>query len=317
MHSYSSFILYLCRKFLVCIMKYTLLAIVILLSLSNVAAQELKCNVTFNTSKISGTNKQVFETLRKAVDDFMNQRQWTNLKYQPNERIDCSMTFIVSSYTDNVMRCELLVQSRRPVYGTTYSTPMLNLRDKEVVFSYAEFDQLELTNSYENNLTAVLAYYAYIMLGYDMDSYARLCGTPMFQLAENIVNMSQSRTDEGAVGWKAFESNRNRYALISCLVGERYRNMRAFSYTYHRLALDKMVTNVDKARARIAEGLNIVRETNKTDPNGYAIQIFIDSKSDELVNMFKKGTTEEKNNVYDHMTAINPTGTDIYNKIKE
>lgn len=280
-------------------------------------AQELRCNVMVNSAQITGTNKQVFETLKKSIEDFMNQRQWTNIPFAPNEKIDCSLSINIKDYKDNTVSCEFSVQSRRPVFGTSYTTTILNIRDREVNFTYNEYDQLEVNGTYDNNLTAVLAYYAYLIIGFDLDTYEKLGGTAMFQNAENIVSLSQSRSGSEADGWKAFSSNTNRYAITNCLLSERYRALREYSYTYHRLALDDMATNTSKARARIAEDLKVVRESNKLDPSNALVTIFINAKSDELVSIFKKGTSEEKNSVYDHLTAIDPAQTNEYNKIKQ
>ncbi|MDO4191565.1 MAG: DUF4835 family protein, partial [Bacteroidales bacterium] len=175
----------------------------------------------------------------------------------------------------------------------------------------------EINASYDNNLTAILAYYAYLIIGYDLDTYQKLGGTTMFQNAADIVSLSQSRSGSEADGWKAFTSNTNRYAIVNCLLSERYRAFREYSYTYHRLALDDMATNTAKARARIAEDLKVVRESNKLDPSNALVTNFINAKSDELVSIFKKGTNDEKELVYDHLTAINPTQTSEYNAIKQ
>ncbi len=280
-------------------------------------AQELRCNVMINYAQITGTNKQVFETLKKSIEDFMNQRTWTNIPFATNERIDCSLSINVKSYNDNIVSSEFSIQSRRPVFGTSYTTTILNIRDREVNFTYNEYDQLEVNGTYDNNLTAILAYYAYIIIGYDLDTYERLGGTQMFQQAENIVSLSQTRSGSEADGWKAFTSNTNRYAITNCLMSERYRALREYNYTYHRLALDDMANNTSKARARIAEDLKVIRESNKLDPSNALVTIFINAKSDELVSIFKKGTPEEKNSVYDHLTAINPTQTSEYNTIKQ
>lgn len=298
-------------------LRHVFVSLFLFLCFAPIHAQELKCNVMINYAQITGTNKQVFETFKKSVDDFMNQRQWTSLPYAQNEKIDCSLSIQVKQYENNTMSCEFTVQSLRPIFGTSYKTTILNLRDREVTFSYNEYDQLELNASYDNNLTAVLAYYAYLIIGFDLDTYERLGGTAMFQNAENIVSLSQSRSGSEGDGWKAFTSNTNRYAIVNCLMSERYRAMREYAYTYHRLALDDMATNTAKARARIAEDLKVVRESNKLDPSNAMVTIFINAKSDELVSIFKKGTPEEKNTVYDHLTAINPTRSNDYNQIKQ
>ncbi|MBR5468858.1 MAG: DUF4835 family protein [Paludibacteraceae bacterium] len=301
-------------------MKRNFLFILLLFFCGCFSAQELNCNLQINSSQIQIANKQVFETLQKELNDFMNNRHWTSGVYSVAERIDCNFMITIQSYADNVFSTELQVQARRPVYNSSYNTSTFNFKDEHFNFTYVEFDPIEInTTTYESNLTAVLAYYAYIIIGLDLDSYSKLGGTECFRQAENIVNLMQSKSDQSeALGWKAFESNRNRYALINNLMDERFRKYREFFYTYHRQGLDEMVSNVSNARAKIAEGLPILREINRMQPSAVAIQTFLDSKNEEIINLFsKKGTTKEKNDVYEIMTDVNPTLTSRYEAIKQ
>lgn len=301
-------------------MKRNFLFILLLFFCGCFSAQELNCNLQINSSQIQIANKQVFETLQKELNDFMNNRHWTSGVYSVAERIDCNFMITIQSYADNVFSTELQVQARRPVYNSSYNTSTFNFKDEHFNFTYVEFDPIEInTTTYESNLTAVLAYYAYIIIGLDLDSYSKLGGTECFRQAENIVNLMQSKSDQSeALGWKAFESNRNRYALINNLMDERFRKYREFFYTYHRQGLDEMVLNVSNARAKIAEGLPILREINRMQPSAVAIQTFLDSKNEEIINLFsKKGTTKEKNDVYEIMTDVNPTLTSRYEAIKQ
>lgn len=284
------------------------------------SAQELNCNLQINSSQIQIANKQVFETLQKDLNDFMNNRHWTSGIYAVGERIDCNFMITIQSYADNVFTTELQIQARRPVYNTSYNTSTFNFKDEQFNFTYVEYDPIEInTTTYESNLTAVLAYYAYIIIGLDLDSYSKLGGTECFRQAENIVNLMQSKSDQNeSAGWKAFESNRNRYALINNLMDERFRKYREFFYVYHRQGLDEMSMNVANARAKIAEGLPVLREINRMQPSAVAIQTFLDSKNDEIINIFsKKGTAKEKNDVYEIMTDVNPTLTSRYETIKQ
>lgn len=294
-------------------MKKILTALLALCTLP-LAAQELKCSVTVNTSQLQGTNKQVFETLQSALNEFMNSHHWTDLVYGTNERIDCSFLFNVTAYTDDAFTTSLQIQARRPVYGTSYTTPLFNFKDNSVNFSYVEFDPIEVNNNtFENNLTAVLAYYAYIIIGLDLDSYSKLGGTAAFQTAEQIVSLSQSRSDAEGKGWKAFDDDKNRYALINNLMDERFRKFREYFYEYHRLALDNMATNVDNGRARIASGLPVLREINRLYPSSIAIMSFLDAKNDELISLFssQKAPAQQRTEVYNVLMDINPAlGTD-------
>lgn len=285
----------------------------------NTFAQELNCQLQINSSQVQTSNKQLFETLQTALSDFINNHHWTNYVYTEEERIDCNILITIKTHTDNAFTADIQVQARRPVYNSSYFSPIFNFKDENFNFSYVEFDPIEINeNTYESNLTAVLAYYAYIIIGYDADSFSKLGGTPYFQQAENIVNLMQSRSDAEASGWKAFESTRNRYALINNLMDERFRNFREMFYSYHRLGLDEMTANVENARAKIASLLPTLKEINDMQPSAIATISFLDAKNDEIINIFsKKGTTKEKETIYELLTDINPTLTHRYEAIKD
>lgn len=288
------------------------------IAVATLRGQELKCNVTVNSSTIQGTNKQVFETLQKSLNEFMSNYKWTDMAFAPNERIECNFMIIVKDYTDDLFTTELQVQAKRPVFGTSYTTTLFNFKDQSFVFKYTEFDPIEINNStFESNLTAVLAFYTYVIIGLDLDSYARLGGNAMFQTAEQIVTVSQSRQDAESVGWKAFESDRNRYALIKNLTDERFRKFREFLYEYHRQGLDNMATNVENSRAKIAAGMPIVHQTFRENPGSIAILSFLDAKNDELINLFQKGTAKEKEDIHEILVSINPTLSNRYDEIKK
>ncbi len=289
------------------------------------SAQELNCNVTVNADQIDGSSKQIFSTLQQAISEYVNNTRWTSLTFAEIERIECNMMIIISSITtENVVTAELQVQARRPIYGTTYTTPTLNFKDNNFNFTYQEFDQLQYQeNVFTTNLTAMLAYYCYLIIGYDMDSFSRLGGTPYFQQCESIITACQTATmsDSELNGWTAFsrssDSNRNRYAIINNIMDDAFKGYREYFYTYHRLALDQMQSNVGNARARIVEGMPILQETYRSRPTTYLINCFLDTKADELVNIFQQGTPEEKKQVYDILMAIDPTRQNTYNKINE
>ena len=302
-----------------CGMKRLLLILACLMAMST-QAQELNCTVTINSDQIEGSNKNVFETLRQTIVEYINNNRWTNMTFAESEKIECSMMIIVNSVKDNLYSCEMQLQAKRPVYGTTYSTPLLNFSDKNFIFSYQEFDRIEYQqNLFTTNLTAMIAYYVYLILGHDCDSYQKLGGTPYFQACEDIVNACQSASMDATEqkGWKAFDSNRNRYALINNLMDEAFKKYREYYYTYHRLGLDMMTSNVANARATIAEGLPVLREANRARPATYIINTFLDAKADELTNIFSKGTDKEKKAVYEILMDIDPTRNNLYDKIVE
>ncbi|MBO4665597.1 MAG: DUF4835 family protein, partial [Paludibacteraceae bacterium] len=282
-------------------MRKLICAICMLVALG-VQGQELNCTVTINSDKIEGSNKSIFETLKQTITEYMNNNRWTNMTFAEKEKIECTLMIIVDAIKDDLFICEMQLQSKRPVFNASYTTPLINFRDKDFVFTYQEYDRIEYQqNTFTNNLTAMLAYYVYLIIGHDCDSYQRLGGSPYFQACEDIVNACQSASmsAEELKGWKAFDSNRNRYALINNLQDEAFKKYREYYYEYHRLGLDMMAANVDNGRAMIAKGLPILRETNRARPATYVVNTFLDAKSDELTNIFQKGTDKEKKEVYE------------------
>lgn len=299
-------------------MKRILLFITSLVYVFGLNAQELNCTVTINSDQVQGSNKEMFNTLKQSIEEFVNTSRWTNMTFQEKERIECSMLLVVKSVQDGIVNCEFTCQSRRPVYGTSYYTPTMNFKDNNFVFSYQEYDRLDYQQStFTTNLTALLAYYCYLIIGHDMDSFAKLGGTPYFQICENIVTSAQSTSLDNteAAGWKAFESNRNRYALINNLMDEAFKKYRTFYYDYHRHGLDEMTNNVSNARARIAKDIKVLKEAYNARPATYVVNTFLDAKADELVNIFKKGTSEEKKIVYELLMDIDPTRQSTYDEI--
>ena len=296
-----------------------IVAILALIAMSiAMTAQELKCTISINSEQVQGSNKAVFTTLQKSMEEFVNTQRWTNMTFQEKERIECSMMIVVKSVQDNMFVCEFTCQSRRPVFGTTYTTPTLNIKDANFTFTYQEYDRMEFQhNTFTSNLTAMVAYYCYLIIGHDMDSFAKLGGTPYFQICEDIVTSAQSASLDNAemVGWKAFESNRNRYALTNNLMDEAFKKYRAYYYDYHRHGLDEMVNNVANGRARIAKDIKVLKEAYNARPATYLVGTFLDAKSDELVNIFKSGTADEKKMVYELLMNIDPTRQDTYENI--
>jgi len=290
-----------------------LVSICLLLCTVVVQSQELNCTVQINSDQVQGTNKSVFNTLQKSITEFLNNRKWTELTFANTERIECTMSIIVKKVEVDAFTAEIQIQSRRTIYNSTYYSPLFNFKDNSFSFNYKEFDQLEMNeNTITSNLTAVLSYYAYIIIGYDMDSFTRLGGTSAFQAAESIVNAAQGAD---LAGWKAFESTRNRYALVNNLLDEAFKKYRNYFYEYHRLGLDEMTTNATNARARIAAGLPLLREANRARPSAIIISSFLDAKNDELINIFSNGSTKEKTEAVEVLSDVNPTATSRYEAI--
>ena len=299
-------------------MRRILYVIVMTLLVCGVRGQELQCTVNINSEQVQGSNQSLYTTLQQSIEEYVNTLRWTNMTFQSKERIECSMLIVVKSVQDNVFTCEFTCQSRRPVYETSYQTPTLNVKDDYFVFTYQEHDRLEFqTSTFTSNLSALLAYYCYLIIGHDMDSFQKLGGTPYFQMCENIVSSAQSASlsDTELAGWKTFESNRNRYALINNLMDEAFKKYRLYYYDYHRHGLDEMVNNVGNGRARIAKDIKVLKEAYNARPATYVVNAFLDAKADELVNIFKKGTSEEKKMVYDLLMDIDPTRQNTYDEI--
>lgn len=294
-------------------MKNYLLILCFILFAGFLHAQELNCTVQINSDQIPGSSKAVFITLKKSITEFMNNRKWTEMSFTNEERIECTLNIIIKKVDGDAFTSEIQIQSRRPIYNSAYYSTLFNFKDIAFTFNYKEFDQLQMNqNTITSNLTAVLSYYAYLIIGYDMDSYSRQGGTSSFQAAESIVNSAQGAD---LAGWKAFESTKNRYALINNLLDEAFKKYRNYFYEYHRLGLDEMSTNSTNARARIAEGLPILREANRATPSAIVISSFLDAKNDELINIFSKATTQEKTDAVQILSDVNPTQSARYEKI--
>ncbi len=291
-----------------------ILALLVLTLPFYMGAQELNCSVTVNSDQVPGSNKSMFEALQKAVYEFMNDRQFTEYQYDTKEKIDCSLFILVNKYDNNMFSAELQVQATRPVYGSNYKTPIFSYYDKAFNFSYSEGDQMSFDiTSFGNNLTEVLAFYAYMIIGTDCDTFSKFGGTQFFRQAETIVNQAQSTNE---TGWKAFEDNKNRYALINTMLDEINRPFREFCYTYHRVALDNMYKSADKSRAQIVEGLPALKECYKARPSMIIINEFVEAKLDEIVSIMERGSKEERKTAYDVLIYIEPTEQERLEPIK-
>jgi len=269
---------------------------------------ELNARITINSDKIQGTDKSVFTTLQTALTEFVNNRRWTDATFAVNERIDCSMTIILSEQSDNSYKGEIQVQATRPVYNSSYLTTLFNYRDTELDFEYAQFEQLEYNeNSLSSNLTATVMFYIYVILGLDFDSFSPLGGKAYFERAQQIVNMAQSQGTWS--GWKAFDKDDNRHGLITALTDNTSEKFRNFWYTYHRKGLDEMAGNPDRGRTTIIEALPVLKEVKSARPTSVIMRVFSDAKLDELVLIYSKATTQEKQEGYKLLYELYPTET--------
>ncbi|MDD3359102.1 MAG: DUF4835 family protein [Parabacteroides sp.] len=298
------------------IKKLLYLFICLLLTFS-AKSQELNARVTINSDKVQGTNKQVFTTLQTALTEFINNRKWTDATFAVNERIDCSFTLIINEMpTESSFKGELQIQARRPVYNSSYSTTLFNFRDTQLDFDYTEFEPLEYTqNTLQNNLTASVVFYIYVILGLDFDSFAQTGGSPFIQQAMQVVTLAQS--EMAWTGWKAFDSNRNRHALATALTDNTSAVFREMWYTYHRKGLDEMAANPDRGRTTIIETLPALKEIQTARPGSVLMQLFSDSKLDEVVSVYSKANQTEKQEGYKLLSTIFPTQTTRLEPLKK
>lgn len=294
-----------------------ILLLAVLLGSRQIYAQELRCSIQITSQQIQGTNRQIFQTLQGAINEFINGRAWTNYKFTANERIECSMLFNIQDYSGDQFKGTLQIQVRRPVFNSSYKTVLLNYVDNDLDFRYIEFQPLEFSEtSHLSNLTSLLAYYANIILGLNFDTFGAKSGTEFFQKAEKIVINAQNANEKG---WRAGESTsrRNRYWLINNILNEEYAEVREFLYNYHRLGLDLLYDKMVDGRLNIAESLTLLQNIyrSRPDPFMYFLQVILDAKSDEFVNVFKGSTEDEKRRVMAILNQIDPTHADKYRTI--
>ena len=268
---------------------------------------ELNAKVTVTSDKVQSTNKQVFTTLQTALTEFLNNRKWTDATFAINERINCSFTLIINEMvSDNSFKGELQIQSNRPVFNSSYTTTLLNFRDKEVEFDYVEFEPLQFVdNTLDNNLVAILVFYVNIILGLDFDSFALDGGSAYFQQAQQIVSLAQSQASW--TGWKAFDSNQNRHAVATALTENQGEDFRQMWYTYHLKGLDEMAANPDRGRTTIIESLAGLQKLKSARPVSVLLQMFSDAKLDEVVSIYSKATSQEKQEGYKMLSELFPT----------
>ena len=278
-------------------------------------AQELEAKVVINSQKIQGTNKEVFKTLETALTEFLNNRKWTNQQYAQQERIVCSFNITVNQYSDDgSFVCDIMVQSNRPVFNSSYNSTVFNFKDTEFAFNYKEFDQLEFKEDIiDNNLTAVMAYYALLIIGLDMDTMAPQGGTEVLQRVSTIVTNAEMLN---ATGWKAFDSDRNRHAIINDYMDGGMAPLRQLMYDYYRKGLDEMATNAERGRTNITTALAKLKEAKENKALSALPVIWTDIKKDELANIYSKGTQKEKEEISAMLSEINPSQSTSWNKIK-
>lgn len=279
-------------------------------------AQELNCNVKINSSQVPNVNKRIFETLEKSIYEFMNNTKWTEDVFKPEERIECNLLITISSAINNSdFNATLQVQATRPVFNTSYNSTTFNYHDKNFQFKYVEFQPLEFSQTtFLSNLTAVLAYYAYLIIGIDYDTFSPKGGTLYFQKAQNIVNLSQNTPEPG---WKAFDApdQNNRYWIVENFLNPYFEPIRQCMYQYHRKGMDVMAKDPVSARKEIAAALRLLEKVFDQRPGNYQLQLFFNAKSQEIINIFSKADPNEKQEMVQLLSKINPQNASKYQEL--
>lgn len=284
-----------------------------------VQAQELNAKITINHNQISGTDDSVFDNLQQTLTQFVNDRQWTNLQFAKRERITCNFNITVTKYdqSSGMFTCKAIIQANRPVYNASYNSTLYNNTDNDFNFVFRQFDQLEFNEeTVDNQLTALFAYYAYLIIGIDLDSFSPLGGNDVLERCMNLVNNAQNLD---FTGWKSFDNDRCRFAIINDYLNGGMQPFRQLQYDYYRKGLDEMAANADRGRAEITAAIeNDLKKCHEDRPQSLLPQIWTDYKRDELANIYKgKGTPKEKETVYDILFSINASQNNAWEKIKQ
>jgi len=283
-------------------------------------AQELQMKVTVNHSQIEGTDAAVFDNLQSTLEQFVNERQWTDLQFQKNERIQCNLNITVTKYVreEKKFECSAMIQANRPVYNSAYTTTLYNNKDNDFHFEFSEFDQLNFNEEMvvDNQLTALIAYYAYLIIGLNLDSFAPLGGSDILQRCMYLVNNAQSL---GFSGWRSFEDSKNRFAIINDYLDEAMKPFRQMQYDYYRKGLDEMANNAERGRTEISATLQEnLKKAHDDKPLSLLPQIWLDFKKEELANIYKgKGTQKEKESLYELLMSINASQANVWDKVKQ
>lgn len=300
--------------------KYRLLTTAILMLCTIIAtAQELQVKININTQQVERMDKSVFENLQQTLEQWMNDRQWTELQFQKHERIVVNFNLTVTKYdaSTNLFECTAMIQANRPVFNSSYTTTLYNNKDGDFNFQFAQFDQLNYNDEIvDNQLTALMAYYAYLIIGLNLDSFAPLGGTDVLQRCMHLINNAQSL---GFSGWKSFEDNRNRFAIINDYLDEQMKPFRQLQYDYYRTGMDEMATNVERGRTNISEALEKgLKVAHEQKPLSLLPQIWTDYKRDEIANIYEgKGTQKEKQAIYEMLMSINAAQNNAWEKIRK
>lgn len=276
-------------------------------------SQELNCRVIVNSDQVEQTNQQVFRTLERSLNDFINKTRWTSRQVDPDKRIECSMLLTITDFENSSFTGTIQIQSNRPVFNSNYQSPVFNHQDKQFNFNYVEFQPLFFNpNVFDSNLSAVITYYVYIILGIDADTFAREGGTPFFQQAQNIVGLAQG---SGYLGWQQTDGNRTRWELVDNLLSNTFREYRLGLYNYHRLGMDVLADSPLRAKKTMANSMNLFERLYGNRPNSFVLQTFFDAKSEEIASVFEDGPEMDTSDLVSILSKIAPLYSETWSRI--
>lgn len=286
----------------------------LLLFVGVIQAQQLNCTIQINSDKVASTNQQLFKNLKTSISDFVNKTDWTGDEYKQNEKIECSMVLIINSYDSNQFSATLQVQSTRPIFNSTYSSPVFNYMDNDFSFRYIEFENLQFNPSnFDSNLVSTLAYYSYMILGFDADTYALMGGNKHYEVAQQIVSVAQQ---SGYKGWNQSEGNQNKYFLVNDVLSGTYDPYRETLYQYHREGLDTMSSNTKTSKQKVMDSINTLSKLYSVRPNAFLTRVFFDAKVDELVSILSGGPKLSINETIETLNKMSPLNVSKWSTIK-
>lgn len=289
------------------------LVFVFLVALGFTQAQELNCSVKVNSERITAANQQIFKTLETSLNEFVNKTKWSTREFKNNERIECSMFINVSEFNNNVFTATIQVQASRPVFNSTYSTPILNINDKDFTFRYVEFENLFFNpNSFDSNLVSVIAFYSYMILAMDADSFEYQGGNEYLEIAQNIVGVSQA----GGKGWSQSDGLQNRFFLVNDLLSSTFDPIRLGFYDYHKGGLDLMADDLAAGKEGVKNAVLTLSKINAVRPNAYLTRVFFDTKSDEILSIFSGGPKIDITDLVDNLNRVSPLNASSWSKIR-
>ncbi|WP_420573137.1 DUF4835 family protein [Kordia sp.] len=295
-------------------MRNLVLSILFFSVASFMTAQELNCQITIDAQQVNQTNQQIFKTLERSLNDFVNKTQWTNKKFAATERINCSMVINVSQYQSDEFVATIQVQSSRPVFNSSFESPVFNFNDRQFRFIYQEFQPIVYNpNAFTSNLVAVVAYYVHIILGIDADTFALRGGSNYYAQAQQIVNLSQSSP---FLGWKEADGNRTRWRLLDNMLNNTYKEYRTVMYNYHRVGMDKMADDARTAKQAISGSLELFKSLNNRRPNAFLLQTFFDAKAEEIQNIYSGGPKVNVTKLVETLNRVAPFHASKWEKIK-